>query len=219
MRAPEIEGASIVMIGSFNPAIFQPRWLGSQQLIRPEEAESAKITTIQAELADFSTEWFALQVLQKRLAILTTDPRQYAPLRDLAAAMFTILPHTPVTTLGINRTFHFQIASVEAWHEIGHLLAPKDRWRAIMKEPGLRSMLMQGRREDAAARGLLHIKVEPSVEVKPGLFVEVNEEFKAPNEGESLGAQWVPDCLAQQWDATMQFAETAAEQLLSLVKT
>src|SRR5947209_5297307 len=105
MPGPENEGASIVMIGAFNPAIFQPRWLSTQQLIRPEEGEDAKITIIQAEVADFSTEWFRLVVLQQRLQLLSTDPRQYSPLRDLAAGMFIILPHTPISSLGMNRSF------------------------------------------------------------------------------------------------------------------
>jgi hypothetical protein len=231
MRVPESAATSIVMIGSFNPSIFQPRWLATQQLIRPEEAETAKITTIQTEVADFSTEWFQLQVLQGRLMILTADPRQYGPLRDLAAAMFAILPHTPVTLVGINRSFHFKIPSFEAWHDIGHTLAPKEPWNAVMKAPGLRSMLMQGRREEAG-KGLVHVRVEPSQKVSPGLFIEVNEEFKAPADGQSEtavgqsetvtsvieGAQWVPDCLAQNWDANMQYAEYAAEQLVGLVK-
>src|SRR5580700_8662375 len=100
IKSPEIDAASVVMIGSFNPAIFQPRWLGTQGLIRPEEAESAKITTIQAVVADFSTEWFQLQALQNRFQLVSEDPRQYAPLRDLAGAIFAVLPHTPVTMLG-----------------------------------------------------------------------------------------------------------------------
>src|SRR5438067_10758454 len=43
MKSPETENASIVMVGSFNPAIFQPLWLGTQDLIRRKEAEDAKI--------------------------------------------------------------------------------------------------------------------------------------------------------------------------------
>src|SRR5579859_3402300 len=206
MRAPEIEGASIVMIGSFNPAIFQPRWLGAQHLIRPEEADSAKITIIQAEVADFSTEWFQLQALQNRFQIVSADPRQYAPLRDLAGALFAILPHTPVTTLGLTRTFHFQMPSINLWHGIGHLLAPKEPWNSIMEGPGLRTMLMQGRRKQADG-GVLRIKVEPSLKVEHGLYVEVNEEFKAPGDGESEGARWVPERLAEHWDDILKFSE------------
>jgi hypothetical protein len=31
----ESEGASIVLLGSFNPGIFQPAWFGAHGLIRP----------------------------------------------------------------------------------------------------------------------------------------------------------------------------------------
>lgn len=217
MRAAESESASIVMLGSFNPTIFQPRWLGTQQLIRPEEAENAKITIIRAEVADFSTEWFQLQVLQNRLSLSSEDPRQYAPLCDLAAALFAILPHTPITAVGLNRLFHFKMPTIETWHGIGHLLAPKESWNAIMEGPGLRSMIMQGRRKHANA-GTLHIKVEPSTKFENAVYVEVNEEFKASGDSESEGAQWVPRRLAEHWDAMMKFCEDAAEYLLGLVK-
>lgn len=40
---PEIDGSSIVVLGSFNPAIFHPLWFKINQLIRPEEADSAKL--------------------------------------------------------------------------------------------------------------------------------------------------------------------------------
>ncbi|HTC90722.1 MAG TPA: hypothetical protein VK686_20605 [Bryobacteraceae bacterium] len=216
MKAPELEAASIVMLGSFNPAIFQPRWLGVQKLIRTEEAESAKITTIQSELADFSTEWFHLQVLQNRFQITSQDPRQYSPLRDLAAGSFAILPHTPVTALGLNRSFHFEMPSVESWHGIGNLLAPKDLWNPIIEEPGLRSLNIQGRRKDADG-GVLHIKVEPSLRVAHGLFVEINEEFKAPSKDESDGARWASERLVEHWDAILRYSEEVAGYLLNLV--
>ena len=217
MQTPEIESASIVMIGSFNPAIFQPRWLGVQKLIRTEEAENAKITTIQPELTDFSTEWFQMQVLQSRFQIVSHDPRQYAPLRDLAASIFSILAHTPITVLGMSRSFHFQMPSIDSWHAIGHLLAPKEHWNPIMRVPGLRSLLMEGRRTENG--GVLYVKIEPSVKVTYGLFVEVNEEFRLLKDQEPTeGARWVPDRLTEHWDAILKYAEGASDHLLSLVK-
>jgi len=98
---------------------------------------------------------------------------------------------------------------------IGHKLAPKDPWHAIMKVPGLRSMLMQGRREETS-KGTLLIKVEPSLKIAQGLFVEINEEFGGPADDLAEGALWVPSCLATQWDSLMQFAETAAQKILPL---
>jgi len=219
MKTPEIDAATIVMLGSFNPTIFQPRWLGAQHLIRAEEAENADIATIQTELADFKTEWFHLQVLQNRFQIVCLDPRQYGPLRDLVAGMFTILPHTPVTALGMNRTFHFEMSSVDLWHALGHLLAPKEFWNPILEAPGLRSMQIQGRRKEIDG-GVVLIKVEPSVRIPHGLFVEVNEEFKPLDKEKSgsEGANWVPQRLAAHWDAILEFSESAASHLLGLVK-
>ena len=220
MRTPEVDAATIVMLGSFNPTIFQPRWLGAQHLIRAEEAENANIATIQTELADFTTDWFHLQVVQSRFQIVCLDPRRYGPLRDLVAGMFTILPHTPVTALGMNRNFHFEMSSVDTWHALGHLLAPKEFWNPILEAPGLRSMQIQGRRKEEKDGGVVLVKAEPSVRIQPGLFVEVNEEFKPldKEKSESEGASWVPQCLASHWDSILEFSESVASNLLSLVK-
>jgi hypothetical protein len=214
MRAAESETASIVMIGSFNPMIFQPRWLGNQQIIRAEEAASATITLINTEVADFSTEWFQLQVLHQRFQVISWDPRHYAPLRDLGSSIVNLLPHSPVTALGINRQFHFQMPSADAWHAIGHLLAPKEPWRDIIDSPSLRSMMMEGTRSEPDS-GLFRVKVEPSTKVQFGVNVEVNEEFKPSSRDE--GAEWVSGRLAVHWDSFMNFSESASEHLLRLI--
>ena len=216
VNKPEVDGASIVMLGSFNPAIFQPYWLSSQGLIRPEEATKANITVIQTEMADFSCDWFQLQVLQGRFMLLSSDPRQYAPLRDLAAAILAVLPHTPVTAIGLNRHFHFQMPSVDSWHAIGHLLAPKEPWHSIMDKPGLRSLLMEGYRANGG--GVLHIKVEPSTKVEHGVFIEFNEDFRQKGETPPDGTHWIASRLNENWDSMMKFAEASAEHLLGLVK-
>lgn len=116
----------------------------------------------------------------------------------------------------MNRHYHFEMSSEKVWHEFGHLLAPKEFWNPILDGPGLRSMLIQGRRKQEGG-GLVHVKVEPSVRIKDGLFIEVNEEFK-PSDGESEGALWVPERLVEHWDAILKFSESAADHLLSLVK-
>ena len=58
----EIEGHSIVLLGSFNPQIFQPSWFGNEGLIRKEEADSAKIEIVHRDLVSFSTETFRVEV-------------------------------------------------------------------------------------------------------------------------------------------------------------
>lgn len=215
MQAPESEAASIVLLGSFNPAIFQPRWLGAQGLIRQEEAEAAKIALVNTEVADFSTEWFQLQVLHERFQLITQDPRQYSPLRDLAAGSLELLSHTPIHAMGINRHFHFLMSSVDQWHTFGHTVAPKRVWDPIVDSAGLRTMVIEGRRKDAGG-GVLRIRVEPSAKVQPGVFIEVNEEFRATEADRS--ANWVSDRLNAYWDSLLEYSRVVAESLLDNLK-
>jgi hypothetical protein len=53
----ELEGAGIVLVGSFNPSIFQPKWLASKDIIGVAEGEEAKIQIISPEISSFSADW------------------------------------------------------------------------------------------------------------------------------------------------------------------
>ena len=53
---PESDEAGIVIVGSFNPRIFQPFWLAKQNLISDEAAENAKITIIHPDITAFEIE-------------------------------------------------------------------------------------------------------------------------------------------------------------------
>jgi hypothetical protein len=129
------------------------------------------------------------------------------------AGIFTILPHTPVTAVGLNRNFHYKIPSKEAWHAIGNLLAPKKHWDPIMENPGLRAMIINGRRRGDAG-GNLHVRIEPSSKLEHGIFVEINEEFRRASE--SRDTDWVPGCLVEHWESVMQYAVDTLEYFVGL---
>src|SRR5271155_3868158 len=95
-RAVEFELFAIVVLGSFNPAIFQPLWFSQANLIRKEEAETATVQVIFPEVASFSADWLAVQVTRERLQVECKDPTKKEPLLDIALGMFRILEHTPI---------------------------------------------------------------------------------------------------------------------------
>jgi hypothetical protein len=216
MRPVEKEGVAVVMLGSFNPSIFQPRWLASLEMIRPEEAENATIAIIQTQVADFQTEWFRLQVLQNRFMLQSLDATHYEPVRDLAAGIFRLLPHTPVNRLGVTRWFHFPMENVDVWNGVGHRLAPKELWRPLMDGPGLRSLLMEGHRPGAEG-AVSFVKIEPSLLVNPGVFIEVTEEYAPKIDVEVSGASWAPERLNRHWEAVIKYAEEVSQNLLKAV--
>src|SRR2546428_287446 len=125
---PELGSASIVLLGKFNPTIYQPFWLAKHGLIPQRAAETAEIAIIHQEIAAFSLDsFFNIQVDRGRFSI----ERSIAPLIlicDVTVRMFTdVLPHTPISQMGINRIVHFNVGEQER-NRIGHLLAPRSPW-------------------------------------------------------------------------------------------
>jgi hypothetical protein len=218
MRSIEKQGMSVVMIGAFNPTIFQPRWLGSLKLIREDEAENATIELIQSQVSDFKTDWFRMQVLDKRFLIQSLDATHPESIRDLAIGIFSLLPHTPVNRMFISRWFHYEMESENAWHDVGNKLAPKDYWLPFVKNPGLRSIMMEGKRA-GIEDGTLFVRIEPSSVVIPGIFIEVTEQYIVSADGEPGNAQWVRERLTKHWEEMMEYAVVVADGLVTGKRT
>ncbi len=206
----EIEGASIVLVGNFNPAIFQPSWLGTHGIVRAEEAEASTVNLITSEVTSFSTEWLALQSTRDRFQVSTSDVRYFDRLVEVVLSAFTLLEHTPVHKLGINRDMHFP-ASIEYRNRFAEILAPKVHWRRVFGEPLLETLIMQGRRENSESN-LVRLTIQPSLRVPLGIYIGSNEHFEA--QGEQT-PQKILRLLAESWTNAQTYAKGVAEELLS----
>src|SRR5437762_1918306 len=89
----EIAGVSIVLVGDFNPAIFQPLWFSSQGLIPAGEAREVKELLVNSELTMFKLRWVELQVTHKQFIASTTQESHFEAVRDLVVGIFTLLKH------------------------------------------------------------------------------------------------------------------------------
>lgn len=212
---PEINGHTIVLLGSFNPHIFQPAWFASQNLLKKDEADAAKIEFINRELVVFSTDWVRIEVISERVLLGTTQAQAFEWLRDLAVGTFRVLRHTPIDKLGINRDIHFKIDTEDKWHAIGHRLAPKEVWKDLLIEPGMAGLTIRGRRPDEH-NGALNVRVEPSNKVKPGVFVSVNDHFEITSPDASRGADQILDILEGSWATSLERSLHIAETIAGL---
>ena len=86
---------SLVLLGNFNPSIFQPQWLAQHGLVREEEAKHAVIEIIRPEVSIFSVADLKLLVQQDRFQIDTFAPEAASPLRDLALGTPSSLAPNP----------------------------------------------------------------------------------------------------------------------------
>jgi hypothetical protein len=218
---PKIEGLSVVLVGSFNPQIFQPAWFASEHLIRAEEAKTAKIEVIHSEITIFSLEWARVQVERGKFSIDTSSDQRYetGPLRDLVVSTFSLLRHTPVSMMGVNWYSHFEVSSEEAWHKVGDQLAPKEIWKDLLAgRPGMRSLLMEGQRSDGL-KGYVRVKVEPSLKALPyGVFIQVNDHYGAQKEDKTQPANEFVEMLQNSWNASLEQAKKIAYTIIERTK-
>ncbi|MFI5198061.1 MAG: hypothetical protein ACHQJD_05540 [Thermoanaerobaculia bacterium] len=205
----ESEVASIVLVGRFNPSIFHPSWLAANSLVRQEEAQEAKVGIVHSEVADFSLGWVHIQVTTEKF-VSSAEAAHEMALLDLVKGIFALLEHTPTDKMGLNRAMHFRLPSVEAWHAMGHRLAPKAPWSGIVEEPGMLSLVMTGKRPGSLAKSF-QAQVGPSQLVQPGIYVATNEHFESP-EPEGHGKLMV--LLSECWQDAQRYAKTAARKLV-----
>lgn len=210
---PELQGVSIVALGSFNPAIFHPLWFSGNGLIRAEEATSSNVQIVHRDITQFSTDWFSLHVLDERFCIETNDASMFQPLRDLVLGTFKILEHCPVKSFGFNSHQHFQMPTVEAWHEFGHHYAPKESWEKVLLKPGMAGLTMQGEREGCQAKQI-QIRIGPSSKIERGIFVTINEHYDVVSSagGENgntdvTNVDYFLEAMSNFWDAFLAYSK------------
>jgi hypothetical protein len=75
------------------------------------------------------------------------------------------------------------MASIEDWHNFGHFFAPKAGWADILVQPGLQSLTIAGKRENSEA-ALVSVRIEPSAQISPGVFIHVNEHYNIGTDAE-----------------------------------
>lgn len=206
---------SIVLVGNFNPKIFQPAWFASQGLLAQREADEAKIEIIHSSIAVFNTEWMRMEVTEERFVVRTSQEPYDVVIRDLVLGTFDLLRYTPVTQMGINRAMHFQIESEEIWHNAGHLLTPKEIWSGILNSPGMLSVhIVDSKREDGL-KGNINIRVEPSKKVLPyGLFTSVNDHIETEKNSTTGGCMELINILKIHWQMSYERSEKIISSLL-----
>lgn len=213
MVMPEPEGATIVLHGSFSPAIFHPIWFATNELLRPEEAEVAEIEVVHSEFAAFAAAAMGVEVNLDRFVVSTRRPAQYSVIRDLVVGTFSLLSHTPVHTLEMNRWFRYEMASERDRDELLHTLAPSDPWREVFTQGqhvDVRSVAVSSPRTDQLD-GFTRVSIIPPSSTAR-ILVTVNDHYVLGSpEDPTLGSGKVVEIVREGWDASMKRAKEIAE--------
>jgi hypothetical protein len=223
----ELSQVSLVLVGNFNPTIFQPTWLVRHQLISGGAADAADITVIHPDITAFAIEnLFTLQVERERFSVVRMVA-PYMPICDLVSRIFgDLLFHTPISKLGINFLTHFDAGSRSIRDKIGELLAPREPWGEWgklvssgegAKQGGLQSLTMIQRNVSDRPAGWVSAKVEPSVRItggQTGIYMEVNDHYELLEPAQDARA--IVSILQEKFDSSVRNSASIVDQIMSL---
>jgi hypothetical protein len=210
----KISGSAIVVLGSFNPSIFQPAWFAAEGLITSGEAEAAEIRIVHRELTVFGTEYWDLECTTDRFVVASDRSPTTEILRDLAVGVFTLLTHTPMHAVGLNHSEHWELGNEDAVHALGFRLVPRENWTSVLEQPAMQTLTVQGNRPDDF-QGYIRVRIEPSIQVHNGVFLDVNDhlEFASPKDVE--GANKLVKILSTEWNNSRDRASAIIEGVLN----
>jgi hypothetical protein len=194
MPSLEVFGASIIAIGSFNPPIMSLDWFCSNGLVGEGDAATARDRddyVVSRQISRFQTDVAIVQAIGNQLSIAAAGPVSPA-LADLASSVFELLPHTPVSAVGINFSAHYKVENRETYQRVGDALVPKRIWELVFQNQNTGmadvTVLVQNGTRDSDLAELNHkrITVQPSSSIRPGIFLQINNHFGVDLDGNPL---------------------------------
>ncbi|NNN06110.1 MAG: hypothetical protein HKL90_09450 [Elusimicrobia bacterium] len=219
MREIKKKQTALVLVGAFNPAVYQPWWFEMNKLVGSGTANAAEIKIVHDQVTQFSMGWAEIQVTQNRFTIGTSDESREEALIDLARST-CLLTHDAISAFGINTATHFTVEDDAMLDKIGHSLVPKDyAWKGILKEPKTHTVVVQEAHSDATP-GLLSIRIEGSVLYRPGIFVGLNDHFETADKatGKPIASSKAMKLLDEQWPSTMTKSREIVAKLMDTLK-
>lgn len=163
------------------------------------------------DVAIFTMSWVRIEVIGDRFVFRTIDESKFGPLRDLAIGVFQLLEFTPIKQIGINREIKYEMPNIDAWHSVGHTLAPKEYWLTYVKSPGMSSLTIRAERDDAR-KGMLNVTVSPSSDPPFSVVIGINDHVELDANSTAADANLV---IMQDWEKSLERAEKIAYGLIS----
>ncbi len=209
---PERKQYSIVLIGQFSPAMFQPEWFYRNNIISLEEMDFARNQSstcpiiVTPQLTLFKTSQFSVKIEQRRFQIVA-EKEPAIILKDFIVKTFENLGGLSINAFGFNFSAHYQINSISDYHKIGDRLNPKKYWESLLgdevsgddRKSGLTSLQVQKTKKDV--NGQISVTFQPSAYIKPGVYIACNDHTNIFDEDSS--AERVTETIEKEFEKSI----------------
>ena len=209
----KIYSHSLVLIGSFNPQIFQPAWLASEELVGKTEAEEATIKVIHPDISDFDVKNINVRVTRGQFLASTFQDGFFEILKDLVVGTFSVLGHTPANALGINQSMHIELPPKLLWNDYTATLVNATYWQEKLGEATMEDITYRRKRDNSTHAGYQRIRLQPSGRISQGLFFDFNDHYDLPEGNNHTGFKAV-EIIEDQWQKSLANGQSLIEELL-----
>lgn len=224
---PEIErnNWAIVLIGSFNPAIFHPSWLLINEVISKETADSADVHVVHPDLSSIVLGPLRLDVQRDRFSLQTEQSPEIMLLDFVLRVFGDLLPHSQINQFGINRAVYFRAPSPESRTQLGRTFAPTAPWGAFgeriegsdgMTLGGMTNLAMREILFDAMWSGHCEARLMPAYEIDrdSGIQMHLNNHFEVKDHREGNGAMAALIILKKEFETRMEKCDEIIDAVL-----
>lgn len=211
-------GLHLLVDGHLNPLLFVPTWFLREGLLRKEEVESAEATkSADSSFLAFNAGDFSLVVSLDSLEIFTNSDGLEPVIRDLMLNVFTLLRHTPLSTLTISRSAHLA-------HSIGSDITPS--WSDLVPLAPFEPILGKAAIMDISAQGAagpipegsrVTLSMQPSRVQGATLFIECKYSYGLPSDDRTSSADVLLDLLKNAMETTKYHSESTFRHFSQLL--
>jgi len=191
---------SIVLVGDFNPKIFQPEWFYKIGLIREDEASNPIDLISHAEIMSFNLGWIKVEINRQKFTVYTEQSAYFDLARDFTIGTFKILKHTPIKMLGINNHIHVGIYDKQSWNSFADKVAPDSLLKKGLPKGELEQLTIKEERSNP--KGYTRLTVQPSLTHFPGAYFDINNHFEIDQNSKELGCKEIISILENNWKET-----------------
>jgi len=200
---------ALVTIGSFNPVIISPLWLGIKGALGKDETESATVEMIHRELTQFSLSWAACRVTPERFELICDSIAYFEPTKDLFQNIFNVLRETPVTAIGINHVTVFDLGDATKFDQFGKFLAKMDIWNEAISNSKLKTIEILEQPRGDKLSGYRNIRLEgvSNAKAKYGVSISINDHFDVTSVSDML------NIISQNWQSSFDKTKSITTSL------
>ena len=218
---------SVVLLGSFNPAIFHPSWFEMHDVISNQVAEAADVQVVHNEISIISLGDISINVEASKFQVETSVAPEIRILDFVSKVFGDVLPHSKIKSFGINKSVHFRAPSQEKRTEMGRLLAPTGPWGEFGERienshgallGGMMSLRMREPLEDDDTRGHFEARIEPShvLDRHTGIMVATNRHYEMKEVPEYSGAREAIEKLDAEFEGTLEYSDKLINHFLEM---